>query len=70
MTEDLVLMRDVKARYALREQPLRYRVVSPYGAWLGQGALRVLRARSIPDEDGNGEVIELTVGYEGYERFQ
>ena len=61
----VTMMRDVEARYALRERPLRYTVLTPVGAYMGVGALRVLRVR----EEGNaerGDFVDVVLGYEAY----
>ncbi len=63
--EDLVLTRDVEARFALRAQRLRCVVLAPLGAWLGSGALRVLRVRVVEDVDT--KMVELVLGYEAYQ---
>jgi len=57
---DLVLVPEVEARRALRDERIALRVLAPYGAWIGCGKLRVLRLKR---RDGE---IELTVGYESY----
>ena len=56
-------MPEVDARRALREHRLRLSVLAPYGAWIGCGALRVLRLKMNDDESAT-----LTVGYESYRR--
>lgn len=61
MNEDLILVPEAQARRALRKQPLRLEVLAPHGAWIGCGALRVLRLKV---ED---RWAELTVGYESYQ---
>jgi hypothetical protein len=58
----LVLMPEAQTRRALRDHPLRLRVLAPVGQWFGCGVLRVLRIMN------EGETIELTVGYESYQR--
>lgn len=60
MSADIVLMRDVEARYALRGRRLRYTVLAPFGGWLGQGSLRVLRVSE------SEEYLDLVLGYESY----
>jgi hypothetical protein len=65
MEEDWALALHVDARRALRDRSLRLILVSPRGSWIGCGALRVLRVRAREDES-----IELTTGYEAYERMQ
>lgn len=62
---DLVMMDATQARHLLRDRALRFSVLHPFGDWLGQGVLRVLRIR--PDADGT---IELVAGYERYVREQ
>jgi hypothetical protein len=62
--EDLVLAREVDARRALRGRKLRISLLAPYGAWLGRGALRVLRVKTTGDDSA-----ELLAGYESYERL-
>ena len=59
-----MLMSEVRARRALRGHRLRLRLLAPYGAWLGCGALRVLRVKRSSDA-----CTELMVGYESYERL-
>jgi len=59
-----MLVPEVEARAALRGHPLRFSVLAPYGAWIGCGALRVLRLKVNDDESA-----DLTVGYESYERL-
>ncbi len=67
MIEDLILVRDVEARYALRGRLLRYVVLAPFGNWVGRGALRVLRARLSSAEGDAGELVDLVLGYDAYE---
>ena len=62
--KELVLVPEVEARRALREQRLRLLVLAPYGTWIGCGVLRVLRLKTNDDESA-----ELTVGYESYRRY-
>lgn len=62
--QDLVLVRDVEARFALRGKRLRCSVLAPVGTWLGRGALRVLRVQVV--EVGDAEAVELVLGYESY----
>ena len=64
MSDDLILMPEAQARRALGDRPVRLQMLAPYGAWIGRGALRVLRMRVL-EADGEKEV-ELTVGYESY----
>jgi len=61
---DVVLMTDMEVRKALSDRELRYSILSPYGSWLGRGALRVLRVK--PRED---HVLDIVLGYEFYEKF-
>ncbi len=58
-----MLVPEVDARRQLRGQRLRLTVLAPYGAWLGCGALRVLRVKV----DAETGVADLTAGYESYE---
>jgi hypothetical protein len=62
--EDLMLLPYVRARRALDGRNLRLRVLAPFGAWAGRGALRVLRLKMHDDESA-----ELTIGYESYDRL-
>ncbi|MGC1379619.1 MAG: hypothetical protein WA814_01205 [Candidatus Baltobacteraceae bacterium] len=62
MSQDLTLLPEVQARHALRDRSVRMHVLAPYGAWLGRGALRVLRMKVNEDQSA-----DLTVGYESYE---
>lgn len=64
---DLVLLREVEARYALRQHRLRYSMLAPLGAWIGCGALRVLRASRAAESGGAGDLIDLVLGYDAYE---
>lgn len=64
MSADLTLVSEVEARRRLIGHALQLKLLAPYGAWLGCGALRVLRLRI-----GDDDVAELTVGYEMYERM-
>jgi hypothetical protein len=63
---DVVMMRDVEARYALRERPLRYTVLAPVGLHYGVGALRVLRVREVSNAE-SGDVADVVLGYDSYE---
>jgi hypothetical protein len=65
VSDDLILMPEVQARRILGDRPIRLQMLAPYGAWIGRGALRVLRTRML-DAQGDKEV-ELTVGYESYQ---
>ena len=62
LASDLILMPEVQARAALSGRRLHLRVIAPFGAWLGVGTLRVLRARERDD------TVELDCGYESYAR--
>ena len=64
MEDDWVLAPAVEVRRALRDRQLRERVLAPHGAWMGCGTLRVLRVRTAGDES-----IELTTGYDSYQRL-
>ena len=66
-TGDLTLMPEVDARAALADRRVQFSVLAPVGAWAGRGTLRVLRAT--PTDSGDGEIVELVCGYEGYERL-
>ena len=56
-----------QAAHALRDRPLRFRVLAPPYAALGVGALRALRVTALSGEhDG---AWELVAGYERYERI-
>jgi hypothetical protein len=61
VSDELVLIREVQARRALRKHPLRLRVLAPAGAWIGCGTLRVLRVKF--GEDGQADIA---AGYESY----
>ena len=63
MTSELVLLREVEARAALGDQPVRERILLPPYPAVGLGALRVLRVLQRDD------AVELVCGYEGYERL-
>ncbi|HEY9085574.1 MAG TPA: hypothetical protein VIN40_06530 [Candidatus Tyrphobacter sp.] len=67
MDHDLILVRDVEARYALRGRLLHYTVLVPFGRWVGRGALRVLRATVTAAHGDAGEVVDLVLGYDAYE---
>ena len=62
---DLIMMDATQARRALGDRALHLSVLRPFGTWLGQGVLRVLRIR--PNADGS---LELITGYERYVREQ
>jgi hypothetical protein len=61
VNEELILVPEVQARRALRDHTLRLHVLAPHGAWLGCGALRVLRLKI--NEDRSADVV---AGYESY----
>jgi hypothetical protein len=63
MEDDWTLASQVEATRALRDRSPRLVVLAPRGAWIGCGTLRVLRVRSRQDDS-----IELTAGYESYQR--
>ena len=65
--DDLVMLPWTDARAALAGRKLRLRMLVPPYAALGVGALRCLRVIPLPAADDGG--WELTVGYDGYERF-
>ena len=65
MEDDWALAREVDARRGLSDRSLRVVVLAPNGPWAGRGALRVLRIRTHEDES-----VELTAGYESYERMR
>ena len=71
MSDDLVLVPAVQARRALGSRRVRLKMLVPYGAWIGHGALRVLRVKlQDPDHCGQDEKgVELTVGYEAYHPY-
>jgi hypothetical protein len=64
MEDDWALAPHVDATRALRDRSLHLVVLAPRGSWIGRGTLRVLRVRSQEDDS-----IELTAGYESYERM-
>ena len=61
MNEELILVPEMQARRALRNHALRLHVLAPHGAWLGCGALRVLRLKI--NEDRSADIV---AGYESY----
>jgi len=61
VNEELILVPEVQARRALRDHALRLHVLAPHGAWLGCGALSVLRLKI--NEDRSADVV---AGYESY----
>lgn len=54
-------MPEVQARRVLGNRPIRLQMLVPYGAWIGRGALRVLRVKLNEDRS-----VDLTAGYEAY----
>jgi len=65
--DDLVLLPWCRARAALGDRPLRFRVLVPPYPAAGVGMLRALRVSALSGEhDG---AWELLAGYEGYERL-
>ena len=69
--DELILMPEVHARYALRHRRLTFSVLAPMGSWLGCGTLRVLRASThSASSESDDELIELVCGYESYERME
>jgi hypothetical protein len=80
VSDDLVLVPAVQARRALSKRPIRLKMLVPYGAWIGHGALRVLRVklddpnalalRQAQDDIAQDEKgVELTIGYESYHPY-
>jgi hypothetical protein len=66
-TNDVALLPWVRARAALGERELRFRVLAPPYPAVGIGMLRALRVVAMSGEhDGAWELI---AGYEGYERL-
>jgi hypothetical protein len=61
VSDDLILVPEVQARRALGNRPVRLQMLVPYGAWLGRGALRVLRLKINDDQSA-----VLTIGYDSY----
>jgi hypothetical protein len=61
VSEELILMPEVQARRMLQTRPIRLQVLSPAGAWIGAGELRVLCVNVAAD--GSADV---TAGYESY----
>ena len=63
-TGELTMMIEKDARAALTGRSVRFSVLAPLGMWAGRGSLRVLRAKTAPDES-----VELVCGYDSYERL-
>ena len=61
MSEDVILMPEVRARLALETQRLRMRVLVPFGSWIGCGTLRVLRLKINDDRSA-----DIVAGYDSY----
>ncbi len=61
-------MPEVQARRHLRGRVGAFSVLAPVGSFAGKGALRVLRVRA-HDTAGDEARLELTCGYESYERI-
>jgi hypothetical protein len=64
MLESLTMLPEVQARRLLAGVSLSLRVLRPPYPALGVGALRVLRVR-----ERDGAPVEMTVGYDNYERL-
>ena len=60
-------MPEVQARRYLRGRIAALSVLAPVGSFAGRGALRVLRVLAQGDA-GDEARLELTCGYESYER--
>lgn len=65
---ELTLVPEVLARRELAGRALRLHVLRPPYPALGVGTLRVLRIRN-DVADPSSQALELTVGYERYERL-
>ena len=65
--DDLVMLPWTRARAALADRPLRVRVLTPPYGVVGLGTLRLLRVIAL-DGPHDG-ALELTCGYEGYDRI-
>lgn len=61
---DLILMDHVEAREKLGGRIARFSILHPVVPSVGCGKLRILR---IKDSDGRG--VDVTAGYESYERI-
>lgn len=62
--EEFAMLPETVARRALADHPLALRVLRPPYPALGLGVLRVLRIKETP-----GERLEITAGYDGYEKI-
>ena len=62
-----MLVPEVQARRALRGRRIRLRVLAPYGAWIGCGALRVLRLKLTEAAVQDDREVEVIAGYESYQ---
>ena len=65
--DDLVMLPWTRARAALRDRPLRLRVLTPPYGVVGLGALRLLRVIAL--HGAHDGALELTCGYDGYDRI-
>ena len=63
MTEDLILLPEVRARRVLGDRQIRLHLLAPYGTWVGCGTLRVLRLKINEDRSA-----DMTAGYESYRK--
>ena len=64
MHETLIMLPEVQARRLLGVTAISLSVLRPPYPALGIGTLRVLRVRDVPAAS-----LELTVGYDNYERL-
>jgi hypothetical protein len=64
MHETLTMLPEVEARRLLAGVPLTLDVLRPPYPALGVGTLRILRVRELP-----AGPLELTAGYDNYERL-
>jgi hypothetical protein len=64
MHETLTMLPEVEARRRLAGVPVTLTVLRPPYPALGVGALRVLRVRELA-----AQRLELTIGYDNYERL-
>jgi hypothetical protein len=62
--DQFVLMPEVLARKALRNERIAFSVLAPIGRYAGVGTLRVLRCKQ-----GAEQAIELICGYESYDQL-
>ncbi len=62
-------MPEVQARRHLRGRIADFSVLAPVGAFAGKGALRVLRILA-QDASGGEPGLQLTCGYESYEKVK